>query len=127
MIVQLSSDELFRLRGARGARLEALSGALWVTEEGRPQDGCLPAGAQYVVQGNGLVLVGVEPGGSPGRFALAIAAAWRLVRARTASAWRALCTARELEGLSDAQLKDIGLARHEIPSAARDPYSFFRR
>lgn len=127
MIVQLASDELFRLRGARGARLEALSGALWVTEEGRPQDGCLPAGAQYVVQGNGLVLVGVEPGGAPGRFALAIAAAWRLVRARTVSTWRALCTARELEGLSDAQLKDIGLTREDIPRAARNPYSFLSR
>lgn len=127
MIVQLTPDELFRLRGARGARLEALSGALWVTEEGRPQDGCLPAGAQYVVQGNGLVLVGVEAGGVPGRFALALSAAWRLVRARTVSAWRALCTARELEGLSDAQLKDIGLTREDIPRAARDAYSFLSR
>jgi len=78
--------------------------------------------------GTGLaVLVGVEAGGAPGRFALAPSAAWRLVRARTASAWRALCTARELEGLSDAQLKDIGLSREDIPRVARNPYSFLSR
>ena len=127
MIVQLSPEELFRLRGARGARLEALSGVLWVTEQDRAEDACLPAGRQYVVQGDGLVLVGVEAGGRSGRFSVAIGDAWRALKAALAGAWLAACTARELEELSDAQLKDIGLAREDIPRAAGDGYSFFRR
>ena len=43
--------------------------------------------------------------------------------------WRARRTAEELHGLSDRQLKDIGLSRDDISRAAyggRD-YSFFRR
>lgn len=127
MIVQLSPEELFRLRGARGARLEALSGGLWVTEQGRPQDACLPCGGHYVVQGNGLVLVGVDAGSRGGRFSLAIGNAWRALKAALAGAWVAACTARELEELGDAQLKDIGLVREDIPRAAGDGYSFFRR
>ena len=70
MIVQLASNELFRLRGMRGARLEALQGVLWVTERGLEDDACLPAGGHYVIRGDGLVLVGVEAGGERGRFAL---------------------------------------------------------
>lgn len=70
MIVTLSPDDLFRLRGARGTRLEALEGILWVTERGREDDACLPAGGRYEIQGDGLVLVGIEAGGTRGRFAV---------------------------------------------------------
>lgn len=58
-----------------------------------------------------------------------LASAWRALASAVARAWAEWLTARELESLSDRQLRDIGLSRDEIPYAAQEgrDYSFFRR
>jgi len=62
MVVTLDRNELFRLNRARGATLEALDAAVWVTEAGLPGDVCLAPGMRYRVRGDGLVLVGTDGG-----------------------------------------------------------------
>lgn len=62
MVLKLKGKDYLRLRGARGAAIEVLSGRVWITEDGRGGDSFLGAGRRYRVWGDGLVLVSGENG-----------------------------------------------------------------
>lgn len=72
MIINLSATKILRLTQSRGVTLEALDGALWVTEAGVPGDSCLAQGEQYRVQGDGLVLAGADASRRRGGATLAL-------------------------------------------------------
>jgi uncharacterized protein YjiS (DUF1127 family) len=129
MVLDLAANELLRLTRARGTTVEVLDGSVWITEAGRERDAIVSPGMRYSVSGNGLVVVGMDasPAGKVSRIALR-PPLWRWLRERAVvlvknvaagvQEWR---TIRELEGLSDRSLRDIGLARDQIESAARRP------
>ncbi len=71
MILDLDRGQLLRMRSARGATIEVLSGRVWITEDGCAADRFLDAGRCYRVGGEGLVLVGAES--LSGRMSAAIA------------------------------------------------------
>ncbi|OGA61670.1 MAG: hypothetical protein A3G81_07520 [Betaproteobacteria bacterium RIFCSPLOWO2_12_FULL_65_14] len=60
MILNLDRGELLRLRSARGATIEVMSGRVWITEDGCAADRFLGPGRRYRVSGDGLVLVSTE-------------------------------------------------------------------
>jgi hypothetical protein len=68
MILRLKRNDFLRLRSARGAAIEVLSGRVWVTEDGATGDHFLSPGHRYRVGGDGLVIVGTESyaGDGPG-------------------------------------------------------------
>ena len=56
--VSLSAGELFALQNdKRGVRLESVSGGLWVTQTGDPEDHWLPEGQTFMVSRPGKVVV----------------------------------------------------------------------
>lgn len=55
--LRLESDQVARLRWARGVRIEAREGHLWVTHDGRPDDRLLQAGEAWEVPDDADVLV----------------------------------------------------------------------
>jgi uncharacterized protein YjiS (DUF1127 family) len=127
MILNLSANEFLRLTRARGTTVEVLDGSVWITEAGRERDAIVSPGMRYSVSGNGLVVVGIDagPDSEVSRIALR-PALWRWLWERAAVMVKN-CTAgmqerrtiRDLEGLSDRSLRDIGLARDQIESVAR--------
>ncbi|HET7403246.1 MAG TPA: DUF2917 domain-containing protein [Usitatibacter sp.] len=60
---------LVTLVQAQGARIRILAGRVWVAEEGIPKERPLEGGAEYVVAGNGRVVVEQAPVGSRGEMA----------------------------------------------------------
>lgn len=63
--VSLAQGELFAMRGdQRGTRLEGLTGGLWVTQSGDPEDHWVPAGQTFVVSRKGKVVVTGTPKGT---------------------------------------------------------------
>jgi hypothetical protein len=52
---------LVTLVQAQGARIRILAGRVWVAEEGVAKERALEAGAEYVVAGNGRVVVEQAP------------------------------------------------------------------
>jgi len=131
MILDLHMNEFLRLSGARGTTVEVLGGRVWITEAGRALDTFVAAGMRYRVAGNGLVVVGAETAAdrrsAPHASRIAVhPPLWRWLRVgaallaqRLRAAWRERRTATELEALSDRALRDIGLRRADIPTAAR--------
>ena len=116
MILNLESNGSVSMAGARGMTVEVLDGHIWVTQTGRREDLILARGARYSVEGDGVVLVGLDKRArldlrSKGRPSL-----WR----RMLSAWRqaaeARAAARDLEALSDHRLRDLGISRDQIAS-----------
>lgn len=69
MILRLDRNDFLRLRDARGAAIEVLTGRVWITEDGRAGDSFLGPGRRYRVGGEGLVLVGAEGAGRNGEAA----------------------------------------------------------
>ncbi len=55
--IALAPGQLLTLDGARGARIVAREGTLWVTEEGDPADHIVRAGESRVLRGRGRALV----------------------------------------------------------------------
>ena len=55
--IELGSNRHLHLRDALGARIEALSGAIWVTQNGDVRDVVLEAGDAVVVDRGGEVVV----------------------------------------------------------------------
>ena len=53
----LPDARLLRLPRARGQRVAGVSGAVWITEEGRTEDIILRAGESVTLQGSGTALV----------------------------------------------------------------------
>jgi hypothetical protein len=60
MILSVDRNKILRVSALRGATVEVLEGAVWVTEAGFEQDACVQAGGRYRIRGDGLVLVGTE-------------------------------------------------------------------
>ncbi len=52
---------LVTLVQAQGARIRVLAGRVWVAEEGLPKERSLEGGAEYIVEGNGRVVVEQAP------------------------------------------------------------------
>lgn len=115
MVLQLTFNEFLRLQGAKGAAIEVLDGKVWITEDGRQGDRFLEAGRSYRVAGEGLVVVGAENKTHFARVEVrrAPAGACGFFR-KLVQSYRAERTRRELAGLSDHALRDIGLRRDEI-------------
>ena len=124
MILNLAANDFLRLTKARGTTVEVLDGRVWITEAGRSRDAFVSPGMRYNVSGDGLVVVGQEDG-TAARIAVR-PPVWRMLWDRAvvlvtnyASGLQERRTVRELERLSDHALRDIGLTRDEIESAAR--------
>ena len=61
--LSLSRDGLIALRDAQGTTVTALSGALWITEDGAQRDVILEAGELMKLRRPGLTLImALEPG-----------------------------------------------------------------
>jgi hypothetical protein len=60
MILNLEPNGTLRMAGARGVTVEVLDGHVWITRAGRAQDLILARGTSYEVEGEGVVLVGLE-------------------------------------------------------------------
>jgi hypothetical protein len=78
VIIQLETDDILPLRNATGGRITCVSGALWITQDGDPNDIVLESGASHEVTGKGMVLLqAVRPSRfaveQPGRQAIALA------------------------------------------------------
>ena len=124
MILNLAANEFLRLTKARGTTVEVLDGRVWITEAGRERDAFVSPGMRYNVAGDGLVVVGQEDG-TAARIAVR-PPVWRMLWDRAvvlvtscASGMQERRTVRELDRLSDHALRDIGLTRDEIETAAR--------
>jgi uncharacterized protein YjiS (DUF1127 family) len=78
----------------------------------------LARGARYSVEGDAVVLVGLEKRARLDLRAEAKPSLWRrLLRAWTDAA-EARAAARDLEALSDHRLRDLGISRDQISSIA---------
>lgn len=128
MIASLSPNNILRLRNARDATIEALQGAVWVTEASCPGDACITAGGRYRIRSDGLVLVGTDADPRGGRAARVSVqhSGWAWARwffaampQRLVQEWRARRTAHELGELSDHLLADIGLRRDQLYEPGR--------
>ncbi len=123
MILNLEPNGTLSMAGARGVTVEVLDGHLWVTQPGRSQDLILPRGAQYDVEGDAVVLVGLDKRTRLDLHANGKPSLWR----RLWRAWRRAAAARadvrELEALSEHRLRDLGLSRDQIASAVYNRFS----
>jgi uncharacterized protein YjiS (DUF1127 family) len=124
MVLQLTFNDFLRLRRARGAAIEVLDGAVWITEDDGEGDKFLGPGRSYRVRGGGLVVVGAEGRQPFARVEVRGPASGFL--SRLLASWRAARTRHALSELSDCALKDIGLRRDQIERLYGDQ-SFFRR
>ncbi|MBI3374051.1 MAG: DUF2917 domain-containing protein [Betaproteobacteria bacterium] len=127
MILNLSANEFLRLTMARGTTVEVLDGRVWITEAGRERDALVFPGMHYSVAGNGLVVVGTDAGAADERSRIAVwPPVWRWLRGRVTVILKRFAERAaerhaigELERLSDRGLRDIGLTRDQIETAAR--------
>jgi uncharacterized protein YjiS (DUF1127 family) len=124
MILNLESNGTLSMAGARGMTVEVLDGHIWVTEKGRSQDMILARGARYSVEGDGVVLVGLEKRARLDLRAEGKPPLWRRVLRAWRDAAQARAAARDLEALSDHRLRDLGISRDQIASTV---YSRFSR
>jgi uncharacterized protein YjiS (DUF1127 family) len=116
MILNLESNGTLSMAGARGMTVEVLDGHIWVTRKGRSQDLILARGARYSVEGDGVVLVGLEKRARLDLRAEARPSFWRRLLRAWKDAAEARAAARDLEGLSDHRLRDLGISRDQITS-----------
>lgn len=123
MILNLEPNGTLRMAGARGVTVEVLDGRVWITRAGRAQDLILARGASYEVDGEGVVLVGLERRARLDLRTGGKAPWWR----RLARAWAAVAdarrAARELAALPEHRLRDLGLTRDQISSAVYNRFS----
>ncbi len=127
MILNLEPNGTLSMAGARGLTVEVLDGHLWVTQPGDGRDLILARGAHYDVEGDGVVLVGLDKrtrldlhaAGKPPSLLERLRA---LVRA-WARAAELRAAVRELESLTDHRLSDLGLARDQITAAVYNRFS----
>jgi uncharacterized protein YjiS (DUF1127 family) len=118
MILNLEANGTVSMAGARGMSVEVLDGRIWVTQKGRSQDTILARGARYSVEGDGVVLVGLEKRARLDLRAEAKPSLWRRLLRAWKDATEARAAARDLEALSDHRLRDLGISRDQISSIA---------
>lgn len=116
MILNLESNGTVSMAGARGMTVEVLDGQIWVTQKGRSQDTILARGARYRVEGDGVVLVGLEKRARLDLRAQGKPSFWCWPLRAWRDAAQARAAARELEALSDHRLRDLGISRDQISS-----------
>ena len=114
MILDLGPSGALRMAGAQGMTLEVLEGQLWITRSGRTEDLILGRGERYRVEGDNVVLVGLDRAarvdlGAPSRDPL-----WRRLWRAWRQAAEARAAARDLQALSDHRLRDLGISRDQI-------------
>jgi uncharacterized protein YjiS (DUF1127 family) len=115
MVLQLTFNEFLRLQGAKGAAIEVLDGKVWITEDGGDGDRFLEAGRSYRVAGEGLVVVGAENKTHFARVEVRRPTFGFLALVRKLiDHYRSERIRRELHGMSDRSLRDIGLTRDDI-------------
>lgn len=114
MILNLEANGTVRLAGVRDMTVEVLDGRIWVTRKGSRADVILARGARYSVEGEGVVLVGLERRARLDLRAAGRSPGWR----RLLRAWfRALEERRAEQALArlpDRMLRDVGLSRDRI-------------
>lgn len=114
MILNLEANGTVSMAGARGMTVEVLDGHIWVTQKGRSQDMILARGARYSVEGDGVVLVGLEKRARLDLRAEAKPSLWRRLLRAWKDAAQARAAARDLEALSEHRLRDLGISRDQI-------------
>ena len=114
MILNLESNGTVSMAGARGMTVEVLDGHIWVTQKGRSQDTILARGARYEVEGDGVVLVGLETRARLDLRTEAKPSLWRRLLRAWKDAAEARAAARDLAALSDHRLRDLGISRDQI-------------
>ena len=114
MILNLESNGTLSMAGARGMTVEVLDGHIWVTQKGHSQDVILARGARYDVEGDGVVLVGLEKRARLDLRAEARPSLWRRLLRAWKDAAETRAAARDLEALSDHRLRDLGISRDQI-------------
>jgi uncharacterized protein YjiS (DUF1127 family) len=127
MILTLSANEFLRLSRARGTTVEVLDGRVWITEAGNARDAIVSPGMRYDIAGTGLVVVESDGDKAAGPSRISVRPpVWRVLWDRAtvlvkkcADGIQERRTMAELERLSDRSLRDIGLVRDQIESAAR--------
>jgi uncharacterized protein YjiS (DUF1127 family) len=114
MVLNLEANGTVSLAGVRDMTVEVLDGRIWVTRKGSLADVILVRGARYSVEGEGVVLVGLDRRARLDLRAAGTPPWWR----RLPSAWfRALEERRAAEALArlpDRMLRDVGLSRDRI-------------
>jgi DUF2917 family protein len=55
--IAITAKKIARIENGRGMRLSVETGAVWITEHGKPDDVYLPAGESYCLTQNGLTVV----------------------------------------------------------------------
>jgi uncharacterized protein YjiS (DUF1127 family) len=117
MTLNLDPNCTLRMADARGMTVEVLDGCVWITQAGRSEDLILARGGRYRVDGDGVVLVGLDERARvdlrPGERTPTWGWLGRLARA-WAQAAEARAAARELEQLPDYRLRDLGISRDQI-------------
>ena len=116
MILNLESNGTLSMAGACGMTVEVLDGHIWVTQPGRSQDVILARGARYEVEGEGVVLVGLEKRARLDLRAQGKPSFWRRLLRAWRDAAQARAAARDLQQLSDHRLRDLGISRDQISS-----------
>jgi len=129
-VIQIARGAPLRLRNASGRHLSVVGGTVWITQQADPRDPVLDAGESFRFDRDGLALV--TPLGGPAQVMLEderLAASRGFARTaldRLAGlarvplrALRRRRTARELQGLSDHMLRDVGLRRDQIDCVAK--------
>lgn len=117
MILNLESNGTLSIAKARGMTVEVLDGRLWVTQKGRSEDVILARGTRYSVDADGVVLLGLEKRARVALHANRTPPLWRRLWRAWRQAAQAHAAVRKLEALSDHRLRDLGLAREQIPAA----------
>jgi uncharacterized protein YjiS (DUF1127 family) len=123
MILNLESNGTLSMAGARGMTVEVLDGHIWVTQKGRSEDLILARGARYSVQGDGVVLVGLEKRARLDLRTEGKPPLWRRLLRAWKDAADARAAARALEGLSEHRLRDLGISRDQISSVVYNRFS----
>jgi hypothetical protein len=59
-VVPMPGGSSLRLTNAKATMLKVQTGLVWITEEGVDEDIFLGSGEQYVVQGDGLLIISAE-------------------------------------------------------------------
>jgi len=122
-VMTLKAGTAQRLRGRPGQRVTSVRGTLWVTGDADLRDVVLtpggeatldPSGRAVVQALGGAALVALEDG-----VEIEPRAAAPGLWTRLAERLRSARTRYELRGLTDYQLRDIGLSRSEIDCLVR--------